>query len=146
MLMLALAASMCVGLTSCKEDEKKPPADYFRNLTGRWSYTPIGYPVGYTIVFNSDSTYFYETPKLGSGTGKYQIIQTLENKEIKYNNGDEEITHKATLIKIGVTPNNDFEQIWVYFFFSGIVYQIVVFYYSNGEFLQDDIVLLINFG
>ena len=138
-----LAATMSVGLTSCKEDEKKPKTDYSKLLIGRWSFTPIGYQVGYTITFNSDSTYFYETPKIGSGSGEYQILQTLENKEIKYNNGDEEVTQEATLIKIGVTPNGVFEQIWVYYTLNNT---IVVFFYSNGEFLQDDIFFLTNFG
>ena len=144
MMVVALAATMSVGFTSCKEDDIVPPKpDYSARLTGRWHFTPIGFPVGYTIVFNSDGTYSYENPEQGSGAGNYKILKTLENQEARLENRDGD-PEKVTLLIIDVTPKDDFDQLYVYYVIRSK--QIAVDYFKNNRLLTGFLYYLTNYG
>jgi len=128
-MMVALAATMSVGITSCKEDLPQIKPDYTERLIGIWRFTPIDFPVGYTIEFTSEGTYSYENPEQGSGSGNYKIIKTIENQEVRVGDRIGE-PKKATLLIIEVTPDDTFDQIWVYYINEQK--QIAVDYYSKN--------------
>jgi len=128
-MMVALAATMSVGFTSCKEDLPQIKPDYSERLIGTWKFNPPWLPIGYTIEFTGEGTYSYENPEQGSGTGNYKIIRTIENQEVRTGDRQGE-PDKAALLIIEVTPNDTFDQIWVYYIHQGKL--IAVDYYSNN--------------
>jgi len=132
-LIVALAATMSVGFTSCNDDIKKegPKPDYSGRLIGKWKCIPWGL-AGYFIDFKDDGTYSYENPEQGSGAGKYRVIETVLDQEVKF--GDLDV--KTALLVIEVSPNDVFDRIQVYYYPSQIP-QISVKYYSRGQLLTD---------
>ena len=112
-LMIALAAAMSVGLMSCKDDIKGKPAVPSRFITGNWGCR-IELCKDYYSDFNENLTYSYGIPEVGSGSGTYRILKTLENQKVRTGNRIEE-PKIATLFIITVTPNGVFDQIWTYY-------------------------------
>ena len=143
MMVVALAVTMSFGFTSCKEDLPKIKPDYTERLIGRWNFTPIGFPVGYTIEFTGEGTYSYENPEQGSGSGNYKILRTIENQDIKLGNRDGE-PKKAALLIMEVTPNDTIDEIWVYYIYE--LKQIAVEYYYKNKRLTGFLYVLTNFG
>ena len=123
---VALAATMCVGVMSCGEDKKeKPEIDYSFHIRGIWKSFP-----GYAIEFTTNGTYSFENLELGSGSGNFRIFETQPSKVSDYD---------ATLIKLLVSGNNSFDQIWVYHFrVSTGTAHISVEFYANNELLIDN--------
>jgi len=140
-LIVALAATICVGFASCNEDiPKPPPADRSHYIISHWGCLH-DMCKGYYIIFNENSTYSYGNPHFGTGVGNYKILATLENQEVRTGNGTGE-PKKCTLFILEVTPNDVFDQIWVYHWVehSGAYtfYEVAVEYYSKGTLLPDD--------
>ena len=137
--MVALAATMSVGLTACKDDEIK--IDKSRIIMGKWECAlDCG---GHRIEFNDNLTYSYGNPELGNGSGTYRILKTLENQEVRLGNRDGE-PYMATLFIIAVSPNGVFDQLWAYYVprvnHSSSTYKralLAVDYYSNNQLLTD---------
>ena len=138
-LMVALAATISVVLTSCSGDNVKvKPPDPSRLIIGKWTCV-YNLCDGYSVEFNENLTYSYKNVELGSGSGTYRILKTLENQKLPYGNDDE-----GTLFIIGVTSNGVFDQLWVLYspFIShgpgsGRPRSLRVDYYSNGILLNE---------
>ena len=137
MMMVSLAATMSVGFSSC--DRKKDPVDHSHLIIDSWRCVHnLG--AGHRIEFKEGSTYSWGNPNLEpqNGAGNYRILATFENKEVRLGDrkGD---PRKATLFIIEVSPNDVFDQLWVYHYYSASPREpvISVEYYSNNELLTD---------
>ena len=134
-LMVALAATMSVELTSCNEDVKEPE-DLSHLIMDNW-YCIVEQCKGNRIKFDANSEYSYSNPELGNGSGTYRILASFKDKEVRLGdrNGN---PMKATLFIIEVSPNDVFDLIYVYHFITpALIPGIAVDYYSNNVLLTD---------
>ena len=133
MLVVVLAATIIVGIISCeKKDKKEPIVDdgpvSSSLIMGRWHSPKIGDVR--TIEFKPDGTYFIETSNIRA-EGSYNIIESQKTKFIDLTEDE----YDATLFKMNVSENNNFDQLWVYYFVPRFG-QIIVDIYSNNELLD----------
>ena len=138
MMMVAIAATMCVGFTACSEDKEPEFVDTGISLQGKWELTEHGSTnVLSSLEFRKDGTYVYiGTDK--SFEGNYQIFEiqklTGVNLSYIYNGHELEVEFNGTLYKMNVSGSSDFYQWWVYYLPTGQC--IFVDSYSNNEFIQ----------
>lgn len=143
-MMVALAATMSVGLTSCKDDDVKVKIDPSLVIMGKWGCN-IDRCKDQSFEINTNLTYSYEHPEVGSGSGTYRILKTLKNQELRLGYRETSEPEMATLFIIAVTPNGVFDQIWVYHFQNyPSSSQIAVDYYFNNQPLTDFLFALSN--
>ena len=142
-MLVAQIATMSVGITSCSE-EKKEPVDRSYLIMGEWKCF-IDQCKNYRIEFYEDSTYSYESPEVGNGSGNYRILATLKNREVRLGDRDGDPINDATLFIIEVSSNDVFDQLWVYHFISlANTPCIAVDYYSNNVLLTGYLWVLLN--
>ena len=134
MIVVAMAATLCVGFMSCSKDEEKPvEVDKSHLIQEKWYNTLQGY----RIEFRKDLTYSYENSIVGKGEGNYKILEIIEDTELRFN-GSEEV-YNTTLFKLLASGSNAvaFDQIWVYHSRVSNPH-IVVEFYAGNELLPDN--------
>ena len=142
--MVAMAATICVVITTCSNDEERSKPDEINNdgITNRfwWNCWTDDFSIDlrYGIRFNSDGTYSYITPT-ESFAGNYMIFESLKSAGVvNYSwqtHSDLEMEIDYTLFKMNVTGSSDFDQLWVYLEETGHVINkgaIFVHFYSNN--------------
>ena len=139
-IIVALVVTMCVGFTSCEDDDIEPlKPDYSSLIIGTWKFS--GLPVGYTIDFNDDGTYSYDNPEQDIGAGIYQIVKILYDQEVKLGSRDGD-PDKCVLLFVEVYPNDIIDRLCVYYLLSTNV--IAVDFYSKNQLLTGSLYALVN--
>jgi len=136
LMVVAIAATLSVGFTSCSKDDKKEEdpikitPDY---LMIKW-FTPSHNKTFRNIEFKQGGTYFYED-QYRSIDGLYRITESkLTNIEQKFWNVD-----KVYLYKIQVSGSNDFDQLLVYYVLPDYIYKVIfVEFYLNDKIVEMD--------
>ena len=138
-MLVAMVATMCVGVTSCSKDNDKPEPDYGSTIIGRWSYlthfSSTGFEIRSIIEFRN-SGYSFDNLIFGSGAGDYTILENQKSKGVisySANGFDYEVEYDGVLCKLLVSGSNDFDQMWVYSYQNdwGRKHIIVEFYAHN---------------
>ena len=140
MMLVAIVATMCVGFTSCSEDEKPEVEDMGYDIMYQWYnvFTEDNdYDSRYGIEFTRNKTYSYITPN-ESATGDFKIFEIQKSTGVvsctwRGNEFERELDYK--LYKMDVIGSSNFDQMWVYLL-SHQVGGIIVHFYSNNELIQ----------
>ena len=136
-MVVATAATLCIGLTACSKDDKEEDIDKMYLLMYKWViiWDDSGnYDLRYGLEFRKDGTYSYDTPN-ESAAGNYQIYEIQKStRVISYSWMGNEIEEEndCTLYKMNMSGSSNFDQLWVYL----INYGLVVHFYSNNELVQ----------
>jgi len=146
MMAALLIAAMSVGFTSCNKDNKEPAPDIPGPdaIMGKWwRNTPL--QERYDFELQTDGTFSCVTVNVNLN-GIYRITE-IEETTLYIDDLDK--VYDATLFKMLASGSNDFDQLWVYYYFSetvvsfGTTYyirrnpSICVHLYSNNELAQN---------
>ena len=138
---VAMATTLCIGITSCNKDDKPEDIDK-RHLLMLYKWVNITNDSGnfdsrYGIEFKKDGTYTYGTLN-ESVAGNYQIFKIQKFTGVLSFTGiaaflgvENESEFDGTLYKMNVIGSSNFDQLWVYHSNSGSY--IIVHFYLNEE-------------
>ena len=140
MMAAVLIIAMSIGLASSCKDNKEPETRDSREIMTRWFYrvvVPDGTNYLFFLEFNKDGTYSYDTENGETINGMYRITQSekvTSFKWINYSNEEDINPNSATLFKMLASGSNEFDQLWVYYCFTGNF--LVIHSYSGSELVR----------
>lgn len=120
LMLVAMFATMSVGLSSCSKDDDGGGKASF---TGKWKDGDTK-----TIEFKKDGSFSYVYPQ-GTTAGSYEVIETVEGARTPDG-------FNATLFKLSITPPTSvYNQLWVYHVkkASNTPEQLGIYAYQNNE-------------